>query len=243
MIAICKKGTKRLVKGVRYKILNLWNDGTNQKWREGKLQIEDIGTFSVDNFTDDNGKPLQNINIIAPLAPLNRLEFDKLKEGDIIVCETDNYKTLANGVMYKIDKLIEKTEQRKTWNNQTFTYKEQKIKFVGINRTLKFNSCGFRNLTSNESREISLNKILHDKEAEVMTTSDIRKIDLCTDKNLELMKVLSRSIIDPNRHHLSIVEWACVKIGDKLRVDVSDYESLMNMTLKDIIATIETKEK
>ena len=76
-----------------------------------------------------------------------------------------------------------------------------------------------------------------------MTTSDIRKIDLCTDKNLELMKVLSRSIIDPNRHHLSIVEWGCKKIGDKLRVDVSDYESLMNMTLKDIITSIETKEK
>jgi len=241
MIAICKKETKRLVKGVRYEVLNLWNDGTNQKWIEGKLQLKGIGKFSVDNFTDDNGKPLQNINIIAPLAPLNRLEFDKLKEGDIIVCETDNYKTLANGVMYKIDKLIEKTEQRKTWNNQTFTYKEQKIKFVGINRTLKFNSWGFRNLTPNESREISLNKILHDKEAEVMTTSDIRKIELCSNKNLELMKVLSRSIIDPNRHHLSIVEWACVKIGDKLRLESSDYDSIINMSLKDILTSIETK--
>jgi hypothetical protein len=241
MIAICKKGTKRLVKGVRYKILNLWNDGTNQKWREGKLQIEDIGTFSVDNFTDDNGKPLPKINIIAPLNPLNRLEFDKLKEGDIIVCETDNYKTLASGVMYKIEKLIEKSEQKTSWNNSTYIYKEQKIKFVGINRTLKFNSWGFRNLTPTEAREISLNKILHNQDAEVMTTSDIRKIELCSNKNLELMKVLSRSIIDPNRHHLSIIEWACVKVGDKLRLESSDYDSIMNMSLKDILSSIETK--
>ncbi len=241
MITVCKKGTKRLVKGVRYEILNLWNDGTNQKWREGKLQIEGVGTFSVTNFTDDNGKPLPNINIIAPIAPLNRLEFDKLKEGDIIVCETDNYKTLASGVMYKIDKLIEKTEQKKTWNNQTFNYKEQKIKFVGINRTFKFNSWGFRNLTPTETREISLNKILHNQDVEVMKTSDIRKIELCSNKNLELMKVLSRSIIDPNRHHLSIVEWGCVKIGDKLRLESSDYDSIINMSLKDILASIETK--
>jgi len=241
MIAICKKGTKRLVKGVRYEILNLWNDGTNQKWREGKLQLKGIGTFSVTNFTDDNGKPLLNINIIAPLAPLNRLEFDKLKEGDIIVCETDNYKTLASGVMYKIEKLIEKSEQKTSWNNSTFTYKEQKIKFVGINRTLKFNSWGFRSLTPTEAREISLNKILHNQDAEVMTTSDIRKIELCSNKNLELMKVLSRSIIDPNRHHLSIVEWGCLKIGDKLRLESSDYDSIMNMSLKDILLSIETK--
>ena len=241
MIAICKKGTKRLVKGVRYEILNLWNDGTNQKWREGKLQLKGIGTFSVNNFADDNVKPLPSINIIAPLAPLNRLEFDKLKEGDIIVCETDNYKTLANGVMYKIEKLIEKSEQKTSWNNSTYIYKEQKIKFVGINRTLKFNSWGFRNLTPIESREISLNKILHNQDAEVMTTSDIRKIELCSNKNLELMKVLSRSIIDPNRHHLSIVEWGCVKIGDKLRLESSDYDSIMNMSLKDILSSIETK--
>jgi hypothetical protein len=241
MIAVCKKGTKRLVKGVRYEILNLWNDGTNQKWREGKLQLKDIGTFSVDNFADDNGKPLPKINIIAPLNPLNRLEFDKLKEGDIIVCETDNYKTLASGVMYKIEKLIEKSEQKTSWNNSTYIYKEQKIKFVGINRTLKFNSWGFRNLTPTEAREISLNKILHNQDAEVMTTSDIRKIELCSNKNLELMKVLSRSIIDPNRHHLSIIEWACVKVGDKLRLESSDYDSIMNMSLKDILSSIETK--
>ena len=47
MIVVCKRPTKRLIKGVRYEVENLWNDGTSQRWLEGKVSIKDIGRFSV----------------------------------------------------------------------------------------------------------------------------------------------------------------------------------------------------
>ena len=39
MIVICKKGTKKMVKGLRYEVLNLWNDGTCARWQEGKIDV------------------------------------------------------------------------------------------------------------------------------------------------------------------------------------------------------------
>ena len=60
-------------------------------------------------------------------------------------------------------------------------------------------------------------------------------------KNLELVKNLSRSIVDENRHHLSIIDWACQKSGTNLGITSDDYSFLMNMTLKDILEKIETK--
>ena len=62
-------------------------------------------------------------------------------------------------------------------------------------------------------------------------------------KDLELIKNLSKSIIDEGRHHLSIIDWACYKVGNGMGINQNDYEPLMNMTLKDILSKIETKSK
>jgi hypothetical protein len=56
-----------------------------------------------------------------------------------------------------------------------------------------------------------------------------RKIDLMRNKD-ELLKIISKSILDPTRHHLSILEW-----GFKLtNLDIvkEDYDHLMNLSLK-----------
>jgi hypothetical protein len=53
--------------------------------------------------------------------------------------------------------------------------------------------------------------------------------------------MLSKSIIDVNRHHLSILDWACQKSGSYLKITPDDYETLLNMPLKDILKIIETK--
>lgn len=241
MIVICKRATKRLVKGVHYETGSLYNDGTNQHWQEGTVEILGVGRFVVDNFTDVNGNPLPKTNIIVPRAPINDLQFSDLTKGDILVCTSDSYKTLGKGCMYQIENLITKSSQKIGWNKQPYTYTEHSIKFVGIPRTLKFSHWRFRKLSPQEAREISLNSVLHGEDPVIVKSKDIRKIELVTNKELELMSVLSKSIIDPNRHHLSITEWACQKSGTNLGITPDDYTTLMNMSLKDILEKIETK--
>ena len=241
MIVICKRATKRLVKGVRYETGSLYNDGTNQHWQEGTVEILGVGKFVVDNFTDVNGNPLPKTNIIIPRSPINELKFEDLAKGDILVCTSDNYKTLGKGCMYQIENLTSKTSQRIGWNKQPYNHTEQTIKFVGIPRTLKFSSWRFRKLSPQEAREISLNSVLHGEEPAIVKSKDIRKIELVTNKELELMGMLSKSIIDPNRHHLSIIDWACQKSGTNLGITPEDYTTILNMPLKDILEKIETK--
>ena len=61
-------------------------------------------------------------------------------------------------------------------------------------------------------------------------------------KDLVLMDILAKSIIDPNRHHLTIPEWACEKVATKLSLEVSDFEYLMDMSLRDILTLLETNK-
>jgi hypothetical protein len=51
--------------------------------------------------------------------------------------------------------------------------------------------------------------------------------------------MLSKSIIDPNRHHLSILDWTCQKSGTNLGITPDDYSDILNMTLKEILEKIE----
>ena len=243
MIVVCKRPTKRLVKGVRYEVENLWNDGTSQRWLEGRVGIKDIGRFSVGNFVDENGNEVAKRKIVKPLEPIQRMIFSELKEGDILVCTSDNYKTLLKGGMYRIEKLHSVSTQRKSWKNLLYTYTEQHIKFEGVTRKLKFNTWTFRQLNSEESREISLNTLLNDEEAPVIKSQNIKKIDLMSNKDTVLMEILSKSIIDPNRHHLTIPEWGCEKVASKLSLVVSDFDYLMDMPLREVLELLETKKK
>lgn len=231
-----------MVKGLRYEVLNLWNDGTCARWQEGKIEILGFGRFVVGNFTDTDGKPLPKIKIVNPLPRVVNLEFTNLRKGDILVCKSDRYKTIAKDAMYKIESLKEVVTAKMGWNKQPYNHTERTIKLEGLPRSMKFNSWVFRKLTPEESREINLNKILHNEDAKVITDSKTRKIDLVINKNLELMKNLSRSIVDENRHHLSILDWACYKTGSTMSIVKEDYNELMNMSLKDILELIETSK-
>ena len=101
MIVICKKATKKMVKGLRYEVLNLWNDGNSQRWQEGKIEILGFGRFVVGNFTDTDGKPLPKIKILNPIPRVKNLEFTDLIKGDILVCMSDRYKTIAKNLCIK----------------------------------------------------------------------------------------------------------------------------------------------
>jgi hypothetical protein len=235
MIVICKKDTKRLIKGVRYEVQNLWNDGTNQRWVEGKIEIKGIGRFVVDNFTDTNGNDLPKINVISPpiLNQHEKIKFEDIKKGDILVCTSDFYKTMIKNGMYRVE-----DKQENTYD-MGFVRKEHYIKFFGIKRRLKFNSWRFRNLTPEESREISLKNILDGEEAEVITTTKLRKIDMVVDKEIELVRILCKSILDDNRHHLSIIDWAIKKSGSDMSINTEDYEPIMNLTISQILEKLD----
>ena len=232
MIAICKRNTKRLVKGVRYEVEGLYNNNG-----KGTIYIKGMGGFSPSYFTDEDGKSIPNIIIPLPVRqPVNNtyINFEDLKKGDILVCVTDRYKTIINGKMYRIENLEEKTKTLQGWGNHTYTRKEQSIKFEGIKK-LRFNPYKFRKLSAQELRDNSLTSVLDGEEIEIIKTTDLRKIDMVEDKNLELMKFLSKSILDESRHHLNVVEWACQKSGEKYRINEEDYKELLQMKLEDIV--------
>ena len=143
--------------------------------------------------------------------------------------------------MYKIEKL-EKTEiERNGWGGRNWTQVDTKIKFEGIKRKLKFNGWAFRKLSAEETREISLGAILTGEEPNIVKTTDIRKIDIIVNKEKALMEAIAKTILDENRHHLSIVEWTCQKTGEKLKIRPEDFKDLLDMKLSDIIAKIETE--
>jgi hypothetical protein len=240
MIVISKIANKKLLKGHRYEVQNLWNDGKNQRRIEGKVQLVGFGRYSVDKFTDTNGNPLSKINYVSAKPQVDRfIKYDDCKVGEILVCNSDHYKTLAKDSMYKIEKLDKVETEVTGWNGNKWTRREESIKFEGINRKLKFNGWAFRKLTAEETREISLGSILNGEEPVIIKTASIRKIDMSVNKEKTLMEVIAKTLIDENRHHLSIIDWSCQKTGDKLRITPDDFKELLDMKLSDIIAKIE----
>ena len=234
MIVVCKRPTKKLVKGLRYEVQNLWNDGKNQRWLESKVEIKGIGRYSVDNFTDIDGKSLPKINFLTPRPTYKAFSFEELKEGDILVCTSDSYKTLAKDSMYRVSKLITKSTDYRSYNGTIHQKVDKNIQFEGIKRAIKFSSWRFRKLSSEESREMQLSSILNGEKPPVITSS-ARKIDLVTNKELVLMTLLAKSVLDPNRHHLSILEWAIQKIGNSYSITEEDYKSLLELPLKQVL--------
>lgn len=234
MIVICKKETKRLVKGVRYEVQNLWNDGSNQRWIESKIEIKGIGRFVTTNFTDTNGNELPKINIIKPITNNHRLRYEDLKVGDIIVCISDSYKTLINNGMYKIEDKQDVERNHGSWSSNS-----NYLKLTGVKRKLKFSTWRFRALTSEEAREISLKSILDGEEPDIITSTNLRKIDMVTNKQKVLIEILSKSILDYNRHHLSIIDWACRKSSSTMGITSDDFTQLLDLKLSEIIQIAE----
>jgi hypothetical protein len=230
MIIVCKKDTKKLVKGLRYEVMNLWNDGSNQRWLEGKVELKGLGRYVINNFTDIDGKPLPKINIITPYKRWDAIKFEDLKKGDILVCITDQYTTLAKDQFYQIENLTEKNTMVGSWNRI-----ERTIKFVGIKRTLKFSSWRFRKLSTEEVREMSLSNLFGEKSSQVITSQIERKIDLVADKDKLLLQMISAAIVDPNRHGLSILEWTIRKTGNKYGLKQSDFNTILETPLKDLL--------
>ena len=241
MNIICKRGNTKLVKGYSYEVVAM-NNSTTSSYKS--VRLKDFGSYSVKNFTTMDGKPLPEIDIPLPANFYNRyqlLKGEDVKKDDIIVCKQDNYKSLVKDGMYRVEEITCKITPRTSYNGTLLQPStEYFIKFVGVKRKLKFNGWCFRKLTIAEAREISLGQLLFDEETGIITTDDVRKIDLVKNKNLELLRLVSKSILDPNRHGLKILDWGIQQVSKKTEVKVDDYEDLLEMSLKDILDVIET---
>ena len=238
MNIICKKPTSRLIKGATYEVELLYNNGTNNGWREARVRVKDVsGFYSVDNFTSMDGTPVQKINIGTPVV-VERINFEDLKVGDILVCTSDNYKTLIKNGYYKIERL-DSIDKPITYGTNTYVRKDQKIKLQGVKRTLKFNSWYFRKLSTQELRDANLNELLNNQPLKVISEPIKRKIDHLENKEEALVETLCLSILDKNRHKLSIIDWTCEKAGSKLGLTKEDFSELLEMPLKDILEYVE----
>jgi hypothetical protein len=239
MVVICKKATIKLVKGLPYQVVGLEN---SKKDRIGRVYIKDIGWYSVSNFETTDGKPLPKIDIVHKRENIEEpLEFSQLSKGDILICKSDSYKTLVKGGMYKINELSVASTQKKNWSGGTYTHTDNYVRFEGVSRKLMFSSWRFKKLPTDEAREMALEQILHDVPDKVTRTDfrNLRKIEHIQNKDNELMSILAKSILDGNRHKLSIVEWAVQQLGRKMDLERNDYSHLMNMKLKDILKLID----
>jgi hypothetical protein len=238
MNIICKKPTSKLIKGATYEVELLYNNGTNTSWKEGRVRVKDVsGFYSVNNFTSMDGTPVQKINLGTPVV-IEVTKFEDLKVGDVLVCKSDSYKTLIKNGYYKIERL-DSIDKPVRYGNNTFVHKEQKIKLQGVKRVLKFNSWCFRKLSVQELRDANLNELLNNQPLKVISEPIKRKIDHLENKEAALIETLCLSILDKNRHKLSIVDWTCEKVGTKLGLSKVDFSELLEMPLKDILEYVE----
>ena len=104
---------------------------------------------------------------------------------------------------------------------------------------IDFPSWWFRKLTLEESRNMALNRLVDGIEPEIIKKK-ARKIEHTSNKTKELIINLFKSIMDDNRHVLSIVDWT-IKIN-RMDIEKSDFDEILNLPLKDILQQIEESE-
>lgn len=233
MIVIRKTSTTKLIKGARYTVQNLWNGPNSPRWRQGRIRLVGLGVYSVNGFTDINGDPLPNIDYQNPnIQEMPPLAGKDISDGDILVCLSDRYRTLAKGSMYKVEKVIKKEI------GGIYPRVEYHIKFEIINRKIKFRSLDFRKLTTQEIRDLSISNILGEKN-KIVTDPNIKKIDLVPNKDKFLIQLLAKTILDDKRHHLSPLEWCCQKVAKNWELSPDDFNGVMGLTMKEIFERIE----
>ena len=238
MNVICKKSTTKLIKGATYEVDLLLNNGSNPSWQEGRIRVKGVtGFFTVNNFTSMDGGEVQKVNV-GTISVRQFLKFEDLQVGDILICTSDHYKTLLKNGYYKIERL-DSIDRPSRYGNSTYVHKEQKIKLEGVKRTLKFTSWNFRKMSVQELRDANLNEILNNESLNVISSPISRKFDYLENQEQALFENLCLSVLDKNRHKLSIVDWTCEKLGNKLGLKPDDFSKLLEMPLKNILEYVE----
>lgn len=246
MKALCIRNTKRLVKGAIYDVARLSNlNSPTQRKPSPKIWVKINGgfcLFTMNNFTLENGDDFPKINWesdeyrqIANEYSQSRIDSKSIKKGDYVVYRRNSHKALVTNNKYKVTDVRE--IQHKSYGGSTWS--ELEIQVEGSSRYYKQYS--FRKCTVQETREISLGEVLGE-ETDVSKVLDKtqRKIDQYDDTTKEriLTKVLFSAALDPNRNNMTIVQWACAKIGSNLSIEEKDFETIINKSLRTILEYI-----
>lgn len=240
MKVISLKNTTKLVKGGIYDVLKLQNQNTSTSryFRPRvliKLNDSQSFWFNVNNFKLENGNDLPETNWVDSsidtinYSDLRMTSTYKPKVGEYVVYTANSHKTLNYNSIYKI---VDVRTQEKTNYGRTYTWFE--IKVEGSSRFLRTYS--FRRCSAQELREISLSEVMELPTGVSKVDKSIRNIDKLseTDKQKQIARLFMWSCIDTTRNNLSIIDWACTKLGTKLSVKPTDFEFLNTMTFKEI---------
>ncbi len=224
----CVKGTSKLISGIVYDINSLRNDPSVIK---NRIYIKNVGYYKISNFVMPDGSDIPRINWDAKFV-VDRLVPADVKVGDILVCNSDNYKYLRKDGKYKVASV----------NVKEVVYRFSKyyyIKFEGYTRSIKLSQSNFRKLDVSEARDLNLNEMFGE---DIDYSVNIeRKLDSVDDKYDFLMRVLSKSIMDKNRHILGVVDWACEQSSKRLSLSNDDFDELLKIPLGDIIKLLDSK--
>ncbi len=221
MEIVCKKGTKKLVKGFKYKVLKLENSDPSTS----RVFIKDFGWYTVNNFMTVTGEEIPKKDIdIEPLPSYNNfLDIKDISKNDILICKTDNYKSLFKNSMYRIEEL---SKEFRKYNGRKIEV--DLIKFEGISKKLMHNRWNFEKVPTNIAREIALDQVLNDLPDKVNKRDcrNLRKIDYIDNKESILMSVLAKSILDEKRHGLNLIEWSVIQLGRGINLKTSTIRAI-----------------
>lgn len=227
MIVISLKSNTKLIKGHEY-IANSFDNTNSMNWYSGYISIKGFGRYKCEDFTDTSGNPLPQINYTNPSNTIQQFNVRNLKVGDIIVCNTNKYKYLVKEGKYKISHINFKTQYT------------TKIKLQGYNTWLNWSNGYFRKLSLQESRDIAISQIFD--QPENFNVEFIRKFDKEKNKTKILLETIAKSIIDPYRHHLDIIEWGIHKEKYQ-QLTREDFSEMLQKPLGEILELYENSIK
>lgn len=221
MRVLSLKSNTKLVKGFEYIADTFNNIDNGSKWNNLRINIRGYGGYLCKNFTDIDGNPLPQINYLNPdRHVIQRFNALELAKNDIIVCKSDRYKYLVKDGKYRITDVIHKNQYNVL------------IKLEGYNRFIKWNSWAFNKISLQETRDIALSQIF-DK-PENFSVEFIRKFDKEKNKTKILLQTIAKSLLDPYRHQLDIIDWGIHKEKYQ-KLNREDFKDILDMSLSEIL--------
>lgn len=241
MLVTCKKPNKYTVKGVTYKVLFLNNKkDPSSRWFYPRIMVEIkpgiTSTYSPKNFTMTDGTPIPEINYQSteynPESWRDGYisEENMVKKGDYVVYRYGSSKLMEKGKTYKVEdvRVTRHKSTSSTWVNITIKI-EKNPRWIS--------STSFRKLSDQESRDISLSELLDQPVPVSEIDKSTRKFDRMNkdDQHRILLSTLASAMIDVTRNNMSIIEWACEKIGKKYDLKPDDFKPILKKSLNTLI--------